>query len=159
MLLMALTSVLFTALLFSYFSMICGEILRRKFDGEYSQVVAEANQLGFPSVQKSLEESGAPIDYSRVRRTLNCDFLTLTYLLKNAVNFNQRYSAEERLLIVYFRLAYLYLSISYLIHLREVATVQRLTAVLQYFANVVGRRINALRVADLTTSDFLLGIQ
>jgi len=159
MLLMALMLVLFAALLVSYFSMICRDTLRRKFDRELSQAIADANQLGFPSIRKSVEESAKPIDYPQVRRTLYCDFLTLTYLLKNAANFNQRYSTEERLLIVYFHLAYLYLNISQSIHLQEVPAILRLTAVLQYLANVVGQRIHALRASDLTTADFLFGTQ
>ena len=92
-----------TAMFFFYFQVTCQKILRRQFDREYFQSIVNANRLEFPSLRKSLEEFGAPLDYPRLRMMLKCDFLALTYLLKNAANVNQRYSNEERLLILYFR--------------------------------------------------------
>ena len=53
------------------------------------------------------EEFAAPVDYPRLRMMLKCDSLALTYLIKNAANVNQRYSNEERLLILYFRWQFL----------------------------------------------------
>jgi hypothetical protein len=150
--------ILSTALFFFYFQVTCQKILGRQFDREYFQSIANANRLEFPSLRKSLEEFGAPVDYSRLRMMLRCDFLALTYLLKNAANVNQRYTYDERLLIMYFRWQFVSLGLRRLLKLGENAAILRLTAVLQYFANVVGQRVNAVKFGNLTAADYLLNL-
>ncbi len=158
MFLAALILILSTALFFFYFQATCQKILRTQFEREYFQSIVNANRLEFPSVRKSLEEFGAPVDYQRLRMMLKCDYLALTYLLKNAANVNQQYSHEERLLMVYFRFVFLSLFARHLFRLREQTPVLKLTAVLQYFANVVGQRVNTVRFGNLTASDYLLNL-
>jgi len=150
--------ILSTALFFFYFQATCQKILGRQFDREYFQSIANANRLEFPSLRKSLEEFGSPVDYSRLRMMLRCDFLALTYLLKNAANVNQRYTYDERLLIMYFRWQFVSLGLRRLLKLGENAAILRLTAVLQYFANVVGQRVNAVKFGNLTAADYLLNL-
>jgi len=154
----ALILILSTAMFFFYFQVTCQKILRRQFDREYFQSIVNANRLEFPSLRKSLEEFGAPLDYPRLRMMLKCDFLALTYLLKNAANVNQRYSNEERLLILYFRWQFLSLAVRRLLKVGEKKAVLRLTSVLQYFANVVGQRVNTVRFGNLTAADYLLNL-
>jgi hypothetical protein len=156
MILAALILILSTAMFFFYFQVTCQKILRRQFDREYFQSIVNANRLEFPSLRKSLEEFGAPVDYPRLRMMLKCDFLALTYLLKNAANVNQRYSNEERLLILYFRWQFLSLAVRRLLKVGEKKAILRLTSVLQYFANVVGQRVNTVRFGNLTAADYLL---
>ena len=158
MILAALILVLSTAMFFFYFQVTCQKILRRQFDREYFQSIVNANRLEFPSLRKSLEEFGAPVDYPRLRMMLKCDFLALTYLLKNAANVNQRYSNEERLLILYFRWQFLSLAVRRLLKVGERKAILRLTSVLQYFANVVGQRVNTVRFGNLTAADYLLNL-
>ncbi len=158
MILAALILILSTALFFFYFQVTCQKVLRRQFDREYFQSIVNANRLEFPSLRKSLEEFGAPVDYPRLRMMLKCDFLALTYLLKNAANVNQRYSNEERLLILYFRWQFLSLAVRRLLKVGEKKAVLRLTSVLQYFANVVGQRVDTVRFGNLTAADYLLNL-
>jgi hypothetical protein len=158
MILAALILILSTAMFFFYFQVTCQKILRRQFDREYFQSIVKANRLEFPSLRKSLEEFGAPVDYPRLRMMLKCDFLALTYLLKNAANVNQRYSNEERLLILYFRWQFLSLAVRRLLKVGEKKAILRLTSVLQYFANVVGQRVNTVRFGNLTVADYLLNL-
>jgi len=158
MILAALILILSTAMFFFYFQVTCQKILRRQFDREYFQSIVNANRLEFPSLRKSLEEFGAPVDYPRLRMMLKCDFLALTYLLKNAANLNQRYSNEERLLILYFRWQFLSLAVRRLLRVGEKKAILRLTSVLQYFANVVGQRVNTVRFGNLTVADYLLNL-
>jgi hypothetical protein len=158
MILAALILILSTALFFFYFQVTCQKVLRRQFDREYFQSIVNANRLEFPSLRKSLEEFGTPLDYPRLRMMLKCDFLALTYLLKNAANVNQRYSKEERLLILYFRWQFLSLAVRRLLKVSEKKAVLRLTSILQYFANVVGQRVNAVRFGNLTAADYLLNL-
>ena len=158
MILAVLILILSTAMFFFYFQVTCQRILRRQFDREYFQSIANANRLEFPSLRKSLEEFDTPVDYPRLRMMLKCDFLALTYLLKNAANVNQRYSREERLLILYFRWQFLSLAARRLLRFGEKQTALRLTSVLQYFANVVGQRVNTVRFGNLTAADYLLNL-
>jgi hypothetical protein len=158
MILAALILILSTAMFFFYFQVTCQKILRRQFDREYFQSIVNANHLEFPSLRKSLEEFGAPVDYPRLRMMLKCDFLALTYLLKNAANVNQRYSNEERLLILYFRWQFLSLAVRRLLKVGEKKAILRLTSVLQYFANVVGQRVDTVRFGNLTAADYLLNL-
>ena len=153
MIVAALILILSTAMFFFYFQVTCQNILRRQFEREYFQSLANANCLEFPSLRKSLEEFGAPVDYSRLRMTLKCDFLALTYLLRNAANVNQRYSNEERLLILYFHWQSLSLAVRRLLKVGENKAILQLTSVLQYFANVVGQRVNAVRFGNLAAAD------
>ncbi len=150
--------ILSTALFFFYLQAVCQKILRRKFEQEFFLAIVNANRLEFPSVRKSLEDFDVPVDYARLRMMLKCDFLALTYLLKNAANAGRSFSHEERLLIYYFRWAFFSLVLRHLLRLREKPAVLKMTAILQYFANVVGQRVNAVRFGSLTASDYLLNL-
>lgn len=158
MFLASLILIISTALFFFYLQATCQKILRRKFDQEYFHSIVSANSFEFPSVRKALEEFNAPVDYPRLRLTLQCDFLALTYLLKNAANVNQRYSREEWLLIFYFRAIFFSLVLRRLFRLREKPAILKLTAILQYFANVVGQRVDLIRFGNLSASDYLLNL-
>jgi hypothetical protein len=152
MVLAALILILSTAFFFFHLQATCQRILRRQFDREYFLAIVKANRLEFPAVRRRLEENNAPVDYPRLRMMLKCDFRALTYLLKNAVNLNQRYSREERLLMLYFRLILASLITRHWLRVREEPAILKLTAILQYFANVVGQRVNTVRFANLTAT-------
>lgn len=151
----ALILIVSTGLLFFYFQVVCQKILRRRFTQEYFQPIVNANRLEFPSVRKSIEDFDAPVEYKRLAVTLKCDFLVLTYLLKNAANVYQRCTFEERLLMFYFRVRFVCLVTRHWLRWRENSAVIKLTTILQYFANVVGERVNTVRFGNLTASDFL----
>ena len=148
--------VISTGMFFFYFQATCQKILRRKFDQEYFQSIVNANRLEFPAVRRALEDLDASVDFARLRMTLKCDYLALTYLLKNAANLNQRYTREERLLILYFRVVLGALLLRHSLGLKEKSAVLKLTQILQYFANVVGQRVNQFRFANLSVSDYIL---
>ncbi len=154
----SLILIISTAMLLFYFQVTCQSILRRKFDQEYSHLIVNANRLEFPAVQKAIEGFDEPVDYARLRMTLKCDFLALTYLLKNAGNLKQRFSREDWFLILYFRTAFVSLLIRHFFKLKEKDTVLKLTATLEYFANVVGQRVNRVRFGNLAPSDYLLSL-
>jgi len=155
MILATLFLLLLTATFF-FFQITCPRILHQQFDREYFRCIVNAHLLEFPGLQKSLQEVGAPVDYPRLCVMLKCDFLALTYLLKYAANVNQRYTAEERLLILYFRWQFLSLAVRRLLGVGEKEAALRLTSVLQYFANVLGRRVTNVRFGNLTAADYLL---
>jgi hypothetical protein len=143
------------ALFCFYLQASCQRILRREFEQEYFKFIVKANQLGFPQIAEALEQFGLPVEYSRLRTVLLCDFLTLTYMLKHAANLKQRYSAEERLLVLYFRLMLFSLRLRHLLRLQEKSTVLKLAVILKYFANVVGQRVSLVRFGNLSAADYL----
>jgi hypothetical protein len=133
------------AMVFFNFQATCLKILRRQFDQEYFQSIANVIRLEFPSLRKSLEEFGVPVDYRRLRRTLKSDFFALIYLLKNAAIVNQRSSTEVRLLLLYFRWQLLSLAVRRLLRVGEKKTILKLTSVLGYFANVVDQQVDIMQ--------------
>jgi hypothetical protein len=143
---------------FFYFQATCLKILRRQFDQEYFQSIANVIRLEFPSLRKSLEEFGVPVDYRRLHRTLKSDFFALIYLLKNSANVNQRFSNEERLLLLYFRWQLLSLAVRRVLKAGQTKTLLRLTSVLEYFANVVGQRMNTAGSGNLKAVNFLANL-
>ena len=158
MVLAALILILSTAFFFFYMQATCQSILRRQFDRDYFLGIVNAGGLEFPAVRRMLEEFNAPVDFARLRMMLKCDFLALTYLLKNAVNVDQRYSREERLLMLSFRLVFASLITRHRLRVREKSAILKLTAILQYFANVVGQRVDTVRFANMAASDYVLGL-
>ena len=158
MVLTALILILSTAFFFFYWQATCQRILRQEFDREYFLAIVNASRLEFPAVRRTLGEFNAPLDYPRLRMMLKCDFLALTYLLKNAVNVSQRYSREERLLMFYFRLVFASLITRHWLRVREKPAILKPTPILQYFANVVGQRVDSVRFATLTASDYVLDL-
>jgi hypothetical protein len=148
MFLAALILILSTAFFFLYTQVTCQRILRRQFEREYFLAIVNAGGLEFPAVRQMLEEFNAPVDYPRLRMMLKRDFLALTYLLKNAVNVDQRYSGKERLLVFYFRLIFASLITRHWLQVREEPAILKLTAILQYFANVVGQHVSTVRFAN-----------
>ena len=158
MFLATLILIISVALFFFYIQVTCQRILRRRFDKEYFQAIVSANRLEFLSVRQTLEEFDSSVDYARVRMTLKCDYLALTYLLKHAANFKQRYSRDELLMIFHFRAALFSLLARHALKLKEKPAILRLTAVLQYFANVVGQRVSQIRFGDLSATDYLMNI-
>jgi len=152
----ALSLIVSTGLLSFYLKAVCQKILRRQFAKKYFQSIVKANQLEFPSVRKAFEDFGASVEYPRLLIALKRDFLALTYLLRNAANVNQRCTYEEQLLILYFRLVLVSLIARHWLKLREASAALKLTVILQYFANVVGERVNTLRFGNLTAFDYLV---
>ena len=129
------------ALCLFYLQVTCRTILNREFQREYFRSVVNASRLEFLSLREDAQHSEAGFNYSSARMALTCDYLTLTYLLKNAANAERRFSRQERLLMLYFRTLLGLLGISHAFKLNEKRTVLRLTAILEYFANVLGERV------------------
>jgi hypothetical protein len=129
-----------SALLMFYLQLHCQRILRREFYDEFFHAVVNANRLEFPFVRKALEEFGVPVDYERVRMPLKCDFLALTYLRRNGCYAKLRFSKDERLLRMYFRVVFSLLWIRHRMGLSEKAAVLKLTSILAYLTNALGER-------------------
>jgi hypothetical protein len=158
MIMATLILILSTALFFFYLQGVCQKILRRQFAQSFWLAIANANGCEFPSVRKALEESSVAAQYPSLMTALRCDFQALTYLAKNAANLKQRYTCEERFMILYCKFLFLSLLVRHGLRLREKPAALKLTAILQYFANVVGERVNAVRFGNMPASDYLLNL-
>lgn len=151
----ALILVLSTGLFFFYLQAVCQKILRRHFAQSFWRLIAHVNGFEFPLVRKALEGFGVSVEYPRLMVTLRSDFLALTCLVKNAAHDNQLYTYEERLLILYFKVVFVSLVMRHWLNLRETPAALKLTFILEYFANVVGERVNTVRFGNPTASDYL----
>ncbi len=146
------------ALLLFYLQTACQKILRRRLHQEFYHSIVNANRLEFPFVRSAIQDFDAPLDYTRFRMQLKCDFLALTYLLKNAVNSSQRLSKDEKLLALYFHAVFVLLGAFHLAGVGEKACMLKLTAILQHFGNILGERVSQIRFGNMTASEYLLSL-
>ena len=128
------------AMFLMYLQSACENILRREFDPVRLRLTVNAWRLEFQFVQKEIEDVEGQVDYRWVRTALKCDYLTVTYLLKNAGTAN--YSRRERILMLYFRALSLMVSVQHSLKLDEKRTILKLTGILNYFANVLSASVN-----------------
>lgn len=145
-----------TGLVFFYLQATCERILRREFDQKYFRAIVYANRLEYPSIRKAVQVLDGAVDSSRYRVALKCDFLMLSYLLRNAGKTRRGISWEERMLIGYFRFFLFAFSVRQWIGLREDPAVLKLTSILDYFANIVGKRLSGLRFGNLSATEYLM---
>ncbi len=136
------------ALFFFYLQTLCEKVLRREFSHPYHQDIIKAIRLEYPGLRDSCA-ADASFNYSDVRLTFKCDFMTLEYLLKNVDLSRRHLSRRERLLVIYFRFLLFSLPIRHAFKLHEKQAVMRLATVLQFFANSVGEKlsVNSLPIA------------
>ena len=146
------------ALLLFYLQAACERILQRPFEDPLPDPIVDANRLEFPYVRQTLEEFDTPLDYPRFSMHLKCDYLALIYLLKNAANQNRRLSGSERALAIYFRTLSGALGALHLVKFGERPVLLKMTAVLEYFANVLGERIKRVRFGHQTASEYLMSL-
>lgn len=135
---------------------VCRWLLQRQRGHESLHSIVNANGIEFPFVRKALEEFSAPVDYPRFLMQLKCDFVILTYLLKHSCNGRRGLSFVERMLALYFRANLSMLVIAHILRLNERATMLKLASILEYFASVLGERLNAVRSDDMPASDYLM---
>lgn len=147
-----------TALLLFYLQATCQKILLARAHQEFYHSIVNANRLEFPFVRSAIEDYDAPLDYTRFCMQLKCDFLALTYLLKNAANSTQRFSRDEKLLVLYFRVLFFLLGPFHLFGVGEKAFMLKLASILEYFGNVLGERVSKIRFGNMTASEYLLSL-
>lgn len=152
MILSALTLIISTALLFLFLQSACQKIVRREFDRPYFQPVIEAGRLEFPAWRKSLEAEGEGMDCAGMRTALKCDLTAVRYLLKKSAGESRGRSGKERLLLMYSHYLFLSLAVRRVLGLREKAAALELAALLKYFANLVGQRVQVVSFRALASS-------
>ena len=135
------------ALCLFYLQVACHKILSQEFNPERLRSFANSYRLEFLFVRKEMEQAAAPVDYSWVSMALKCDFLALTYLMKNTPGGCSR---KERLLMVYFKTLLMVLSVSHAFKLNERGTVLKQTSILNYFTNVLSERVEQVQFCSLT---------
>lgn len=146
------------AMFLFYLQAVCQRILGRRAHEEYYHSIVNANRLEFPYVRSAIEDYDAPLDYRRFRMQLKCDYLALTYLMKNALNSKQRLSRDEIILVLYSHALFFLLSAFHLVGIGEKSVMLRLASILQYFSNVLGERVSKIRFGNMTASEYLLSL-
>ena len=120
-------------------------ILRTGAEPEYASKVAAANRLKFVEVRNRLHAPTPGQDLGRLHTALREDYQALKYLLGHAATAEAGYTAEQRLLMLHFRVLTLWFGATR--SLRPSAAkfaLLEMSGVLEYFANVMGHRFVAL---------------
>lgn len=131
-----------TALFFFYLQTICERALQREFSHPYFRDIMQAIQLEYPGLRHNLA-ANISLDYSQLRLALECDFTTLSYLLKNSERGRRNVSWQETVLLLYFRFLLFWLPVRCALKLHEREAALKLTAMVEYFANLTGEKMNA----------------
>lgn len=153
MILAALVLVTSAALFMFYLQALCERIVRREFKHPYYKLIANTNGLEFPTVCAVLEGNGHGVKYEQMRLALVCDYKALTYLLhKVEAPAPSGSSFEERLLLIYCRLLFFTMSLRHSFGLQVKPAALKLAVTLQYFANVVGHRVEVARAGSLSVA-------
>ncbi|MBZ5516973.1 MAG: hypothetical protein LAN62_19405 [Acidobacteriia bacterium] len=153
MIVAALILITSAALLVFYLQTLCERILRREFKQPYFKLIADANGLEFPTCRVALEENARRVKYERLRVALACDYRALAFLLRKvAGQGTHRSSFEDHLLLNYCRLLFFAMSLRHFLGLQVKPAALKLAKVLQYFANVVGYRVEVVRTGSVIVS-------
>jgi hypothetical protein len=147
----AVVLIVSAALFLFYLQATCQKVLRREFDQPYFESIVRAYRLEFLSVRKAVQGADATLDHRGIQEALQADFQTLNYLMKSAVK--RRCSPGERLLMLYFKTLLFFWAVRRALGLRRCKPAQKLTVVLQYFANVVGQHVDPRQCAALAPSE------
>lgn len=132
------------AVLFFWLRAACRAILQEKFEQDYSENVAAANQLEFLEIRRALQESPEDIaNYTGALTALERDYEALTYLLGNAGTVDVgKYTRGERLLMLDFQLLRVWVRLKRLVGVREWrSNLLEMTEILSYLGNVMGQRL------------------
>jgi hypothetical protein len=146
-----------TALFFFYLQSTCERVLREQFEQEYFQAIARVCRLEFPSVQLAMGRRDVPVDYASVCAKLRVDFVVLASL-QDTAHLDGQFRLGKRLLGAYFRAILLALPLLRAAGVGKRA-IRKLTAILQYSSNVVGKQLSSAQLAKpLTPSQYLAGL-
>jgi hypothetical protein len=150
--------VLSVALLLFYLQATCENILQQPFETPLPAAIVSANWLEFMSIREALEQAEGPVEGSRFRVQLNCDYLALVYLLRNAANERHNLTRSERCLALYFRVLSGVPAVLRYVGIAERAVLLKMTQVLEYFANVLGERMSQANFGDPNAATYLLSL-
>ena len=150
MILAALVLVTSAALFMFFLQAVSQRILRREFKHAYFKLIVNTNGLEFPTLRAALEEEDQGIKYEQLRLSLACDYKALTFLLRKVeAPGAYRVSVEERFLSSYCHLLFFAMSLRHSLGLQVKPAALKLAAILEYFANVVGYRVEVVRAGNL----------
>jgi hypothetical protein len=140
-----------------YLQSTCERVLREQFDREYFQAIAQVCRLEFPSLRLAMGRRDGPVDYPSVCAKLRVDFLVLSSL-KDTARLDGHACLGKRLLGAYFHGILLALPLLRAAGLGQKA-IRKLTAILQYCSNAVGKQLsNAQHAEPLTPAQYLAGL-
>ncbi|HEV2423944.1 MAG TPA: hypothetical protein VGZ29_03855 [Terriglobia bacterium] len=147
----ALILVFSAALLLFYLQAACERIFQRRFEERLAEPIVEANKLSFPRLRRALETGDTPMDSAGFQRELKHDFVTLTYLLRNAGNQRRHLSGAERTGAIYFRIVCGLMPASRLFGMKGRSLLLKMASVLEFYANLLGERTKRVRFVQLAT--------
>ena len=146
MILSAAILILSTAMSFFYLQATCQRVLQRQFSRPFFKAIVRAYRLEFPTLLEGADSPRDEAGRTSVRALLATDYLTLEHLL--ATRLQHSYSFGERVLSLYFRFSLSTLGLRRKLGFNEKTATHQLAVTLQYFANVVGEQMPALKALE-----------
>ena len=131
-------------------------ILSNRRESDYAQKVSAANHLSFVDVRQQLHARTADQELPNLFRALQRDYRVLKYLLGHAATIETgSYTAEQRLLMVNFRLMGLWFSAVRRLRPQHAKhALLEMAGTLEYFANIMGRRFATLAAKSAPSGHF-----
>ncbi len=153
MIVASMVLILSTALFLFYLQTVCQKLLRREFVEPFYLNLARVAGLEFPTLRNETEKTGSVGVHTSVVHALRCDFSAVAYLMKKASRTRHQTRPGDRMLLLYWRVMFISLRFRHFLSLQESPALLELTAILQYFANVVGARVTPVSSGSLATGD------
>ncbi len=137
-------------LLVYWFRYTCVLILRARAPKDFAVSLATANNLEFREVQERLSQQQLA-DLPELERSLIRDYRVITFLLAHAANLEAGgMTLERRMLMLDFQLMRVLYAVTRRIAAPQArASLQEMSRIVAYFADVVGERVHTLSRAGV----------
>ena len=132
-----------TVLLICSFRYACLRILRTQTPRDYASGLAAANGLRYPDIQGRLLQDASAAELTALQRSLDADYVLLTYLLKyTAGPEDGGITVEQRMLMLDFKVMRLFCALSRRLAVSQArAALAEMSSVLEHLADAMGKRV------------------
>jgi hypothetical protein len=141
-----LISVVSAGLLVYWFRYTCLLILQAHSSKDHAAGLVAANSLRFPEVQSRLLQGAAAVELPALQRSLEADYVLLTYLMKHTAGLRVGgVTLEQRMLMIDFKVMQLVCRLSTRLAVPQArAALTEMSGVLNHLANVMGERLQSV---------------
>ena len=134
-----------TVLLICSFRYACLRILRTQTPRDYASGLAAANGLRYPDIQGRLLQDASAAELTALQRSLDADYVLLTYLLKHTAGLEvSGITVEHRMLMLDFKVVRLFCALARRLAVPQArAALAEMSRILNHLANALGERIQS----------------
>ena len=132
-----------TVLLIYSFRYTCLRILRAQTPRDYAPGLAAANGLKYPGIQGRLLQEVSAAELTALQKSLDADYVLLTYLLKHTAGFEDGgIAVEQRILMLDFKVIRLFFALARRLAVPQArAALAEMSSILEHLADAMGKRV------------------